>query len=242
MTERPILFSGPMVRAILSGAKTQTRRPMSPQPSKFVDSVHPNHIAKHPAAYFDCYCGEKKTEQNPRGMGLHWCWWCSDDRQGSDWIRCPFGVPGNTLWVRETWRTLERVSDNVDGVLFAADDAFVPIANTEGASEQWAAARDNGKHGDHWRRSIHMPRWASRISLDVLSIRVERLQNISLDDVFAELGETKHEAAWRHSESCEPFDAFRELWGAINGQRASWKSNPWVWVVGFRRVAGEVTP
>jgi hypothetical protein len=92
-----------MVRALLAGTKTQTRRVMSPQPGPYVQQTPDRHAAKHPAPYIDAYCSGAKTPENPRGMSAVWCWWTRDDRQGAKVGRCPYGRPGDRLWVRESW-------------------------------------------------------------------------------------------------------------------------------------------
>ena len=114
----------------------------------------------------------------------------------------------------------------IDGIRFKADDAFVRIENTHKAAELWVDAHDNGKRGALWRSPRFMPRWASRISLDVRAIRCEQLQDISPDDSLAE-----GVSGWTKG------TAFERLWDEINGKRAPWASNPWVWVVTFARLA-----
>lgn len=230
MLERPILFSAPMVRAILDGQKTQTRRVVKPQPPKFVrHSVAPQELRgepkKHTAPYFDAYNG-----------GPHWCWWDEYDRQGAGWIKCPYGKPGDRLWVRETvacgacapgkpshwspafWRREQGTPSNPNGLWYAADDL---------APERPITAR--GK----WTPAIHMPRWASRILLEIVSIRVERLNACSEADALAE--GSQHPslvpivgAGWSSR------DMYARLWEHINGE-GSWSANPWVWVVEFKR-------
>lgn len=217
MKERPILFGGPLVRAILEGRKTQTRRVVR-------DTDH-----------WSCLTGD-----------------CPHDRQ-SDCNKfmaanCPYGVPGDTLWVRETWRA-EELPDGLDGVRYAADGAFVPIANTVEAADAWTEAYANGKHGERWRPSIFMPRWASRLTLLVKSVRVERLQDITNEDARAE-GIPCGDEAWHSVDGVAQFRdrfgwywngmrhnapkfAFRAGWDTINGKRAPWASNPWVWAVEF---------
>jgi hypothetical protein len=195
MRERPILMSGPMVRAILAGAKSQTRRVVKPQPK----IVHG-------------YIGEwLVTEQLFR-----------DGRAG---LRCPFGQPGNSrLWVRETW-----------------------LKTTGGTIWYRADGHDIAK--GHWRPSIFMPRWACRLVLELTAVRVERVQDISEADAKAEgvplsngsaTGQRYYEA-WGPDRKCVshvtarlPFTA---LWDSINAKRGySWASNPWVWVLTFRRL------
>jgi len=166
MKERPILFSGPMVRAILDGRKTQTRRVVKPQPSE-VDGQLRTEGAAMIAAIF----GRLPTKEDEDAMKPV----------------CPFGVPGDRLWVRETLRWSYNEGQCTHGIqhppepadlLYDANDEYVEV----GTEEQWAALPAR------WERipSIHMPRWASRITLEVVSVRVERLQEISEKDAVAE--------------------------------------------------------
>ena len=215
MTERPILFSGPMVRAILAGTKTQTRRVVKPQPTQ---------VLPH-------------TEEVRPGLDVHiplgWEWresFIADSEGGfgalsSLQYACPYGRVGDRLWVRETFALVwpgecapESVHEN--RVEYHADT---------GAKYPGGWPNDCGDDPDcgRWKPSIHMPRWASRITLEVTGVRVERLQEISRADADAEgvasiLG---------HPES------FATLWNSINGKRpgCSWEDNPWVWCVEFRR-------
>jgi hypothetical protein len=205
MRERPILFSGPLVRAILEGRKTQTRR-----------------VAKIKLDRHGFVEGEL------------------DDHAD----RCPYGAPGDRLWVRETWRPRELADTLVDGVEFP-DGTFVPIANTPEAADAWVEVNDRPGRPDRWRPSIHMPRWASRIDLEVIKVRIERVQAITEEDAraegVAELGDL--EPTWRSGvRPGEPIPTtqcacrFAYLWEHINGKRegCSWDANPWVWVVSFR--------
>lgn len=222
MTTRPILFSGPMVRAILAGTKTQTRRLVTPMAGMQSKWLTLDGITKSPRLTM--------ARTNPTQMlGAQ-----MDHPRGGPlgWVRCPYyQAEGDKLWVRETWRTEERQSD---GIRLRADDAFVPIEPTRDAADAWIEARDNGKHGAKWRPSIFMRPWMSRISLAVTDVRVERLQDITEADARAEgvgpLGVDEDDHAHRAQ--------FRHLWDSINGKRADWQSNPWVWVVSFTRVTG----
>lgn len=152
--ERPILFSGPMVRAILEGRKTQTRRLLKAAAAEIVGDL----------------LGQPK-------------WYL--DRDPDRVIRCPYGALGDRLWVREAWRAEERESDAVDGVRFRADDSFREIENTRAAADAWVYVYNNGKHGNGWRPGIHMPRWASRLTLELTDVRVQRLQDIDEADARA---------------------------------------------------------
>ena len=219
MTERPIIFSGPMVRAILDGRKTQTRRAVKP---------------KYPIEFF----GGKGEEGDPRCWGYGPCddgtWALLDNRDGDSesWqIPCPYGVSGDRLWVRETWglhRDYERVYETDKkpcvgflGYLATDDDDSCPktIIN-------------------RWRPSIHMPRWASRITLEVVEVRVQRVQDISEADAVAE-GCRQHESAIL-SRAVGYRATFRELWDSLNANRGhGWATNPWVWAITFKRLEGE---
>jgi hypothetical protein len=216
MKERPILFSGPMVRAILDGSKTQTRRIVKPQPQPFIQCTPDRHPTTRTEPYIDAYCGEPKTLENPRGMGLDWHWWTADNRTGAKVARCPYGRPGDRLWVRET--------------LYRKPDAYFG----------WGYQTDGTPVGGYLKYpkrvvpSIHMPRWASRITLEIVAVRVERLQEISEDDARAE--GCRHDAVV-NVRNGKPtlLVKYRDLWESINGP-GSWDANPWVWVISFRRV------
>lgn len=200
MKERPILFSGPMVRAILDGSKTQTRRVLSPQP----DSDGWVEYGKLPSSAGSAYIG------NATSGGI-----CTR-------VVCPYGRPGDRLWVRETWAAVEwAYRDGTEGtrVLYCADE---PSRN------EWRP-----EEGDRWRPSIHMPRWASRITLEVTNVRVERLQAISEDDVEAEgVGLTE----WNGHPEWPRTAGFAELWDSLAKPGVRWADDPWMWVVGFKRV------
>ena len=136
--------------------------------------------------------------------------------------RCPYGAPGDKRWVRETWR----------------DDSF----DWEWGTRQQIAYRADGDNGDHtWRPSIHMPRWASRITLEVTGAGAERVQDITPEDVVAEgvsLDGLCDYPAWIFSNAI--YEQFRELWDSPNAKRGyGWDSNPWVWVLEFERGLSE---
>ena len=194
--ERPILFSGPMVRALLAGRKTQTRRVVRLDGNSddfgfvrwqdgYPDGARP---------VFDI-CGEVFSR------------------------RCPYGQAGDRLWVRETWQCVSPgplrdwpgIGDQRPRKVSHLNRSCVTIYRADGEMP-----------GDErWQPSIHMPRWASRLTLEITGVRVERLHDISEADAIAE--------------GCDSADGFRELWGSINGDGA-WDANPWVWVVVFRQV------
>lgn len=192
--EIPIIFNGDMVRAILSGQKTQTRRPVK---SDFIQS-------------------DRAPLEVAPGIFHFWC---------SGVHACPYGRPGGLLWVRETHaivpRTAYRCSVGVQQTLRPDDDHDAAIYRAD-----WT--RSQG--GLRWRPSIHMPRWASRILLRVTAVRVERVQDISEKDAWAEGCEGWDDDVTGGSSG---FGEFAGLWEAIYG---NWGTNPWVWVIEFERV------
>lgn len=155
-----------------------------------------------------------------------------------DGLRCPYGQPGDRLWVRETWRA-EELASGLDGVRYAADNHFRSIENTRDASDAWGEAAFD-KHGQRynplaWRPAIFAPRWASRITLEVIGVRVERVQDITYADVLAE-GINMHSPVRKKDQLPTPRSAFAELWDSINAKRGfGWDVNPWVWVLTFKR-------
>jgi hypothetical protein len=199
MMDRPILFSAPMVRALLSGTKTQTRR-----------------VAK-----------------------------LAPEASGGLLRPCPYGILGDRLWVRETCRG-EELSGGEDGVRYVADGAFRPIEDTKAAAIDWLKLHTYRGHAGTpigpKVPGIHMPRWASRITLDVTGVRVERLQDISEADAKAEGVEPGQWVVddpaglidWPLKSRERPYaNAYALLWDSINGAGA-WAANPWVWGITFR--------
>jgi hypothetical protein len=202
--ERPILFSGEMVRAILAGRKTQTRRVLKSQPREI---RYPGMSSKY-GPIWPMFFIEGKPFEN---------------------VHCPYGQPGDRLWVRETFRYFD------DGdIFYKADflqfgDDYIPV-HADDEPEEWK-----------WQPSIFMPRKISRISLEITKVRIERVQEITDRDARAE-GVTlncsgdhiSHDVA-RHIEHYE------DLWDSINEKRGfGWQKNPWVWVIEFSR-ANEAT-
>lgn len=194
MKERPILFSGPMVRAILDGRKTQTRRVMTP-PAPSGTTRYLNGI-------------EREQDR----------WWpCSESDYTGAAVRCRYGVAGDRLWVREAW----------------AKDSMI-------ASGVRYYATDNVHELRRKRPSIHMPRWASRITLEITGVRIEKLNSISANDCLSE-GIHVPEINDGAIRGGHAFNAYVRLWESINWKKGSrWDDNPWVWVVEFRRIDGQV--
>lgn len=212
MKERPILMSAPMIRAILDGRKTQTRRIVNPQPP-CPDGIIFETDTAHP-----------------------WQWHGGVKAQSSEPIKCPYGQPGDRLWVRETWAEVTGPSRDEDpatfgnkGIIYRADEG-----------------NDSALLKGIWKPSIFMRRWMSRITLEITGIRIERLADISYDDAIDEGINTYscdglHVAGvwedysnprngWRN-----PITSYKTLWESINGH-GSWEANPWVWVLSFKQL------
>lgn len=229
--ERPILFSAPMIRAILDRKKTVTRRVLNPQPAianvgpgTWVEWVHGKRIG---------------GGADERAFAAH-----AVDR-------CPYGKPGDRLWVRETWGEVAHID--------WSDPRGEPFVHVLGPDERCIVYREEAsRYGFEWtdepetrgwRPSIHMPRWASRLTLEVVDVRVERLQEISEEAANAEGVPAEKVVAFQHpfrprrrfghgTMPCTHREAFTALWDGINGKRAPWDSNPWVWVIAFRADEG----
>ena len=202
MKERPVIFNGEMVRAILDGRKTQTRRVMKPQPEPCYRGGH-----WWPSNAFKTMLHIEEQMQNGQGG------W-----KGLAGDACPFGQVGDRLWVRETW-----TPESID-------------AEEGGYSPDYRATANGQPLDGRWTPSIHMPRWASRITLEITAVRVERLNDISEEDARAEgVAPSQHiitplEALYRVG--------FLNLWQSIYGEE-SWSANPWVWVIEFKQVSEE---
>jgi hypothetical protein len=233
MKERPILFSSVMVRAILAGAKTQTRRVVKPQPQwGCVDD------APQLGDGFLWWPRGKKHERwnNP----------CGEHDLARSMAESPFAYaqPGDTLWVRETWQPIWS-TDRAPSSMKSPEGWAIGYTATDGVQEY----RDD-EHGltTRCKPAIFMPRWASRITLEVTGVRVERLQDISGDDVIAEGIDGKPhmcgcEVCRMTATLCPATETslgleYADLWRSINGAD-SWDANPWVWVVEFRRVEAQ---
>jgi hypothetical protein len=238
IVERPILFSGPMVRAILEGRKTQTRRIVKPQPPRCIDSLHGNELRKR-APY---------EIQDADGNN---CGWGFQDEENN--YKCRFGTIGERLWVRETcW------SDGQE-VYYSADEAkgqWLPHRKRVKKGRDLSISRDESYQrlltlhhyaGGFCRKvpAIHMPRWACRIVLEIENIRLERLHEITDDDCVAEgqepIGEKLNppggsvQLGRLNGKYAPVRQLFSELWTEINGAN-SWNENPWVWVIQFRKI------
>lgn len=226
MKARPILMSGPMVRAILTGQKTQTRRVVKGASLEWINWFADEDNHDRPAMFdggAECHSGA--------GIYVY-----SDNYpdEGSVLLKSPYGQPGDRLWVKETIRLTENWHDGAkdhDVAVYVADGAPTSL-------DRWTWQR-------HVLPSIHCPRFLSRITLEIVSVRVERLQDITEADAIAEgcVGfdpEPRTEGGTIYvrkgvSSKPDPVSHFHVLWESINGP-GSWAANPWVWRVEFKRV------
>lgn len=241
MRERPILFGGPMVRAILDGRKTQTRRIVRGAGGAWTPHVEPGGIL-----------------------------WRSGEHEHRMSLRCPYGAPGDRLWVRETWANVHPLlaagrasgpsTAGIPGppgvdyrVVYRADGELAPLYYSKDYPYRSLAGADQdlARRELSWESPVCMPRKSSRLTLEVVSVRVERLQDISEEDARAEgvapfferfpgMGQDQTITTGERAAAAPHRASFACLWDEINGDRALWKSNPWVWVVEFKRA--EPTP
>ncbi|WP_368872430.1 hypothetical protein [Proteus terrae] len=200
MKERGIIFNTEMVKAILDGRKTQTRRVMNNQPCTI--------------------SGETITVQQD-DFNFRWAGDLHNDTSG--WFPCPLGKVGDRLWVRETFKT---------GVCTESTIAYKATHKPSDLEEGWYEEIK-------WTPSIHMPRWASRITLEITDVRVERLNDISQSDAIAEGAPPSHPTIDAISRECGFPDFsrswFGQTWWHIYGKK-NWQDNPWVWVIEFKRI------
>ncbi|GLY59315.1 phage-like protein [Pectobacterium carotovorum subsp. carotovorum] len=219
MKEHPIIFNAEMVRAILDGRKTQTRRIIKPQPFDRSQYRRDHQI--------EIISGRAENGDEVDGLYAY------TKSTGGTWdAKCPFGQPGDRLWVRETyspdfanyypnnrfWYASDNdrksdieVVDGVRGIYSPESDVHVPF---------------------RWRPSIHMPRYASRILLEITDVRVEKLKHILRDGIIAE-GYPAERAI--DGGDYDPFLWYRDLWESLYGD-GSWQKNPWVWVIEFKQI------
>ncbi|MDP8624890.1 MULTISPECIES: hypothetical protein [Serratia] len=213
MKERPVIFNGEMVRAILDGRKTQTRRAISDRQLHLIDVA---------SQVGECY---------PLESGI-------DHANSQSYYRehCPFGQVGDRLWVRETFAGHYLDDDQIQDI---KDGRY----KAEDLCEYRANYSDDADCVDGWTPSIHMSRWASRITLEITAVRVERLNDISEEDAKAEgvkpagdmLPDYPDTFLTPKGDFATAKVAFQRLWQSIYGEE-SWSANPWVWVIEFRRL------
>ncbi|WP_394372541.1 ASCH domain-containing protein [Klebsiella michiganensis] len=229
ITERGMIFNGEMVRAILDGRKTQTRRIMKVQPKPC------NH------ANWPDYSPDPQWKSYPSG----WC--CAvcangttiDHRHHAKGITCPYGTVGDRIWVREAFRVHSRATD-VATLVYKASERN---SWTEQTHRVPVAVCNKPATPEKWTPSLHMPRWASRILLEITDVRVERLNAISEENAAAEGVVQFRGGFWKHYQpgwtqhQLSARGSFVTLWKSIYGEE-SWQSNPWVWVIEFKHVEG----
>lgn len=221
MKELPILFNGEMVRAILDGRKTVTRRPVKGGQIPTEDSTQEGRlrwsaIAQRDSRYGFSVFGETESE-------------CAQELGA--FAPCPFGKVGDLLWVRETTEADELTSDSGTLSRYTADRMPVLYSGCEdpkynGTVAHWDYPRSS-------RPSIHMHRWASRILLKITTVRVERLHQMKTADYQAEGCHGGHGSIPGYIGNATPSEHFHHVWNSTGGD---WKNNPWVWVIEFRRV------
>lgn len=204
--EHPILFKGRLVRAILEGRKTQTRRVVKREALRWLD----------------------ESKFTPEFVA-------APENQ-----LCPYGGPNDRLWVREACRLIYSNKEDLHCIEYAADnhrDLMPQHADLRWVeTARWKEDESRDESFTPWRPSIHMPRWASRIMLEVTDVRVERIQEMDEFDAIAEGVYIDAIPDLQNSEHPH-LDRFPELWDSINAERGfGWDSNPWVWVVEFKRV------
>ena len=213
MRERPILLNGDMVRAVLNGSKTQTRRILTPRQLKMIDAA---------ASVGECY---------PLESGQHHA---NSQSYYREW--CPFGEVGDRLWVRETWMPdAPRDGTWGDVEFYGCKDSPLSMIPERYRKPEHCIHRASwdGSEMVGWTPSIHMPRWASRITLEITGVRVEQLHSITLGDICKEFGCGLYD----FRPATYGFQVWEELWRSIYGEE-SWQANPWVWVIDFKRVEG----
>lgn len=225
---KPIIFSTPMVKAILEGRKTMTRRILKPQPDLGLDPFESyGHITvgNYSPALID-----KNGEMYP-GEEIFGAY--TDDGEWG-W-KCPYGQVGDRLWVRETHVISAPPNSNV-AVYYPADNQ---VRFLDPFNHKYSSEMSNGQTlygGFKKKPSIHMPRWASRIILEITEVRVERLQKITADDAFHE-GIERYDGVPNEFRDTYFIYKFEELWDSLNAKRGyGWSVNPWVWVIEFRMV------
>lgn len=211
--ERPIIFTGESVPAIMGGRKTMTRRIVKPQP------------------------GENSYLAHYSTVSPHWTW---ADGPWTYRRRCPYGMAGDRLWVKEAWLYVGPGSGS------ELEDQWEWMSDPENQTSRnvWYRATHENPKTLKWKSPLFMPRWASRSTLEIVSIKVERVRDTSRKDAEAEglcswfnedTGQRhygiKHPDVWE----TDPRQAFARLWNSIHGQGA-WERNDWVWVIGFKRM------
>lgn len=222
MKERPILSSGPMIRAIQEGRKTQTRRVIrgygnTPHYGKLLGDWA---LSEEPRQWDGKeYPWKYQGKRNPKEGDWIWVLQCDVDDTFAHLLTCPYGQPGDLLWIRETW---------MPGAIATPDKPYyrASVSDVEEWDKTWK-----------WHPSIYMPKKYARLWLRITNVRAERLQEIPLEDLIAE-GTVGGNGTIPGAEYCPTArQHFRYVWDSLNAKRGySWESNPWVWVVEFERI------
>ncbi|WP_312181374.1 hypothetical protein [Pantoea sp. CTOTU46764] len=223
MKERGIIFNAEMVRAVLEGRKTQTRRMLSPRQLKMIDAA---------ASIGECYPLESGHQHENSQSYYREC--------------CPFGAVGDRVWVRETWMPdAPRDGSWADVSFYGCKGSPLSMIPERYRKPEHCIHRASweGSEMVGWTPSIHMPRWASRITLEIIGVRVERLWDITEEDAKAEgctFEALRLKPGTREVEEMghTAVSHFGGLWQSIYGDE-SWQANPWVWVIEFKRVEGD---
>lgn len=230
LKERGIIFSAEMVRAILDGRKTQTRRLVKPQPY-YSRSNPPSFSDTEPGDLF--ICPDLFPTSENRGWVITRCenhgTYHSMGQQEFGQKHCPYGPVGRRLWVREAWG-------------YVGGDEYIYMQERGAVRYHSDFIGNESVPGGRWRSPIHMPRFASRMTLEVTGIRCERVQDISETDADAE-GTTSHyyceePTATRDGvHRCQPIEAYRRVWESLHTTPGTrWEDNPWVWVIDFKKL------
>lgn len=243
MKESPILMDAESVRGVLDGYKSQTRRLVK---HRRCHSVPPG-----------CTLADVSRSAFPDGSGLGWIFnstlpspgsaeWTKKMYPGNEGINCPFGNVGDRLWVRETWQPT-IIEDCGTAINYRATDKIFSEKNPEVPWEGFTSDVDAYEwtcehYKPHWIPSIHMPRWASRLTLEITNVKAELLHDINEEDAKAEgIREKKGEhgslwfgALWEST----PVEAFKGRWESIHG-KGSWKKNLWLWAISFKQIPHE---
>lgn len=230
MTDRPIIFAPDMVRALLSGKKTQTRRLLTPHTSTMDVGAWRNHV-KWPD--FD-FANAVVDTTTPSAPALK-CRWDQIGRPSIGSIRPRIEI-GDRLWVRENWKPREGLGNGDLFIDYPANDGTAHLDDDIDVGDwRFPKSAANGNVP-----SIHMPRWASRLTLPVTNVRIQRLQDIDEADAMAEGCKPVFDKDNPHDVPCpngntipmmgliDAREQFRRLWDRINGKRAAWSTNPWV--------------
>nr|WP_314705938.1 hypothetical protein [uncultured Comamonas sp.] len=222
MKETGLMFKAPLVQAILAGQKTQTRRVVTPQPALCTHDAWPTNWVVEGCEWHCAVCGNG-NRLNPRA------------KSGVSGINCPMGQPGDRIYVRETWNP----DPPCDGTWAYTQWAGCREGQIEGVPKQfrtpehcmYAASTDAELV---WTPSVHMPKWAARIWLEITGVRVERLQQITEADCIAEGAPGGHGSIPGYPYSATPLEHFRHIWKSTGGD---WDADPWVWVIDFKTIS-----